>query len=265
MKKLRIFSVILLLLSVVIFILFQGYLHMTTDNTPPVITCETDELVISVTADMEELLQGVTARDDVSGDVTGSLVVESLSPFTEEGVRIVTYAAVDASMNVARCNRTIVYKGYQPPIFDLSAPLSYAVGEKVNILSCITAESVLDGDLTSNIKYSMESTISTTAPGSYPVEFRVMDSSGNTVYLDTEVEIYERTYSGIDITLSDYLVYIPVGQRFDAEKYYVRSDQEGALTIRSDVDTQKPGTYYADYYVEGERYSGKSRLIVVVQ
>ena len=265
MKKLRIFSIVLLLTSVAMFGAFRIYQHMTTDNTPPVITCETDKLVVSVKADIEDLLQGVYAEDDISGNVTDSLVVESISSFTEEGTCIVTYAAVDESLNVARCERTIVYRGYKPPVFELGAPLSFALGGKVDILSCITAESVLDGDLTSNIKYSMESTISTMVPGDYPVEFRVMDSCGNTVYLKTEIEVYERTYAGIDVSLSKYLVYIPVGQTFDPEEYYVGANEEGTLTIQSDVDTQTPGTYYVDYYVEGKRLSGKSRLVVVVQ
>ena len=265
MKKLRMFSIALLFVSVVAFLLFKVYQRMTTDNIPPVITCETDELVISVYADTKDLLRGVTVQDDVSGDVTDSLVVESLSSFTEEGIGIITYAAVDESLNVARCERTIVYKGYRPPVFELSAPLSFTVGEKADILSCITAESVLDGNLTSNIKYSMESTLNNMVPGSYPVEFRVMDSCGNTVYLDAEIEIYERIYAGIDVELSRYLVYIPTEEAFDPAEYYVGASQEGILTIQSDVDTRNPGTYYVDYFVEGERLSGKSRLIVVVQ
>ena len=265
MKKLRMFSIALLLISIVLFWAFKIYQRITTDNTPPVITCETDELVISVHADTEDLLRGVTAQDDVSGDVTDSLVVERLSSFTEEGTRIVTYVAVDESLNVARCERTIVYRGYQPPIFELRAPLSFAVGESVNILSGITAESVLDGNLTSNIKYSMESTLNNMVPGSYPVEFRVMDSCGNTVYLDAEIEIYERIYAGIDVELSRYLVYIPTEEAFDPAEYYVGASQEGILTIQSDVDTRNPGTYYADYFVEGEQLSGKSRLVVVVE
>ncbi|MBQ9150380.1 hypothetical protein IJX73_05560, partial [bacterium] len=58
----------------------------------------------------EDLLKGVSANDSRSGDVSDTLVIESLSDFTEEGKRIITYAAVDESMNVGRCERTIVYE-----------------------------------------------------------------------------------------------------------------------------------------------------------
>lgn len=67
------------------------------------------------------------------------------------------------------------------------------------MLSKITADSVLDGDLTSNIKYSLEKTVNTQAAGEYPIEFRVMDSGGNTVYLKTQISISDKSYAGIDV------------------------------------------------------------------
>ena len=181
MKKMRIASVILLLVSIGIFTIFQIYSKMVQDNESPKVTCETQELTVSVAATEEELMQGVSAVDNRSGDVSDTLVIESLSDFTEEGKRIATYAAVDESMNVGRCERTIVYEDYQAPVFQMSEPLSYPIGQSVNVLAGITASSVLDGDLTSKIKYSIESSVDTSTPGNYPVEFSVMDSAGKIV------------------------------------------------------------------------------------
>ena len=62
-------------------------------------------------------------------------------------------------------------------------------------------DSVLDGDLTSNIKYSLEKTVNTQAAGEYPIEFRVMDRGGNTVYLKTQISISDKSYAGIDVKL----------------------------------------------------------------
>ena len=152
MKKLKIFSVLLLLGSIGAFVAFQGYRKLVQDNKPPVVTCDSEELKVSVEAEEEDLLKGVTAKDNRSGDVTDSIVIESLSAFTEEGTRIITYAAVDKSMNVGRCERTLVYEDYEPPVFHMTGSLCYSAGESIDILSCITADSVLDGDLTSNIK-----------------------------------------------------------------------------------------------------------------
>lgn len=265
MKKLKVFSILLLFLSTGAFIAYQAYTRVVQDKTPPVVTCDSEELTVSVGATDEDLLKGVTAKDKRSGDVSDTLVIESMSAFTDEGTRVITYAAVDKSMNVGRCERMLVYEDYQKPVFHMSAPLCYKVGSDINIMAGITADSVLDGSLTSNIKYSLENTVNTMTAGSYPVEFRVMDSGGSTVYLNTQIEIYDRTYAGIEVTLSDYLVYVAKGQGFDPAAYYAGADREGELSIESNVNTEEAGTYYVDYIVNGMGASGKSRLVVVVQ
>lgn len=265
MKKLKVFSVLLLLVSTAAFILFQMYSKVVRDNTPPVVTCDTPEITVPIDADEKDLLKGVTAKDRRSGDVTDTIVIESLSAFTDEGTRIITYAAVDKSMNVGRCERTLVYKDYEPPVFHMSSPLCFAEGTTVDILEGISAESTMDGSLSSNIKYSLEKTVDTMTAGNYPVEFRVMDSGGRTVYLKTDIEIYDREYAGIDVELNDYLVYIPKGSEFKPKSYFKKADREGELVVKSHVDTDKEGTYYVDYVVKGTAISGKSRLVVVVQ
>ena len=183
MKKLKVFSVILLVTSIGAFVAFQGYTRMIQDKKPPVVSCDSSELKVSVKAKEKDLLKGVTAKDSRSGDVSDTLVVENMSEFTDKGKRTVTYAAVDKSMNVGRAERTLVYEDYKPPVFHMTGSLCYAAGETVDVSSKITADSVLDGDLTSNIKYSLEKTVNTQVAGEYPIEFRVMDSGGNTVYL----------------------------------------------------------------------------------
>ncbi len=265
MKKLRIFSILLLVVSTAVFILFQAYTRVVKDDTPPVVSCESEELYVSVTASEKELLKDVKAIDNRSGDVSDTLVVESISGFTDENTRVVIYAAVDKNMNVGRCERTLVYTDYQEPQFDLVAPLCFREGSNIDILSCISADSVLDGSLTSNIKYSLEKTVNTSVTGYYPIEFRVMDNGGKTVYLDTQVEIYSKEYTGVEVELKEYLLYLNKGDAFEPTEYYVGSSKEGTLQIQSDVDTSKSGTYYVDYIVTANTLQGKSRLVVVVQ
>ena len=43
MKKLKIFSVLLLLGSIGAFVAFQGYRKLVQDNKPPVVTCDSEE------------------------------------------------------------------------------------------------------------------------------------------------------------------------------------------------------------------------------
>ena len=265
MKKLKVFSVILLVTSIGAFVAFQGYTRMIQDKKPPVVSCDSSELKVSVKAKEKDLLKGVTAKDNRSGDVSDTLVVENMSEFTDKGKRTVTYAAVDKSMNVGRAERTLVYEDYKPPVFHMTGSLCYAAGETVDVSSKITADSVLDGDLTSNIKYSLEKTVNTQAAGEYPIEFRVMDSGGNTVYLKTQISISDKSYAGIDVKLKDYLVYLSVGDAFDPNAYFDSADKEGELTVQSNVNTAKAGSYYVDYIVNAGAISGKSRLVVVVQ
>lgn len=85
---------------------------MIQDKKPPVVSCDSSELKVPVNAKEKDLLKGVTAKDNRSGDVSNTLVVENMSEFTDNGKRTVTYAA----------------------------------GETVDVSSKITADSVLDGE-----------------------------------------------------------------------------------------------------------------------
>lgn len=46
---------------------------------------------------------------------------------------------------------------------------------------------------------------------------------------------------------------------------FYSADKEGELTVQSNVNTAKAGSYYVDYIVNAGAISGKSRLVVVVQ
>lgn len=265
MKKRNIYCLILLAVSLVCFIGYKQYRKATDDVTPPRLTCDSEVITAGVDITEEELLADVYAYDEVSGDVSDTLVIEDISDFISEGRRIVTYAAIDESRNVGRLERTLEYTDYKEPVFSLSAPLSYAVGSKVNMLGNISAESTLDGDLSNKIRYGLNGVIDNLIPGKYTVEYRVTDSCGKTSYLNTEIEIYDSVYSGIDVQLKKYLVYVNKGKKFNPDSYFKSSNIEGELTVVSNVNTKKEGVYYVDYFVNGINASGKSRLVVVVK
>lgn len=264
MKK-NIISIVLLVLSLSIVIAYKQIDSANTDSIPPVLTADSSVIEASVEVTEEELLKGITAYDDRWGDVTDTIVVEDISNFIEENTRIITYAAVDGSMNVGRLERTLVYTDYKEPVFNLSKPLSFIVGTRINILSNISADSSLDKDLTEKVRYGLDSVIDNLATGEYPIEFRVTDSCGKTSYLNTFIEICDASYSAIDIELSDYLIYLPVNSKFNPNSYFKGASIDGELSINSKVDTTTPGTYHVDYYVTSASIHGKSRLVVVVE
>ena len=264
MKK-NILAIILLVASFSIMIAYNQIVSASTDYIPPVLTTDSDTITASVTVTEEELIKGIKAYDTKSGDVSDTIVVEDISNFIDENTRVITYAAVDGSMNVGRLERTLVYTDYKEPAFRLTKPLGFIVGTRIDILANVTAESSLDGNLTEKVRYGLDSVIDNLATGEYPVEFRVTDSCGKTTYLNTTIEIYDASYSAIDVELTDYLVYLPLNAKFSPAKYFKGSSIEGELSINSKVDTSTPGTYHVDYYVTGSNIHGKSRLIVVVE
>lgn len=189
MKKNGNWIIILLIVSVAVFGAYLCYAGLNSDKVPPVVTCDTETIKVSVNADNTDLLKGVTALDKKSGDVTASLVVEDISPLAGKE-RIITYAAVDENGNVGRAQRTLRYTDYEPPVIIINESLQFPMGYHVNPLQYVTAESVLDGDLTDKVKYSTASTFNINNEGSYEVEFRVTDSAGTVTYLTATIEIY---------------------------------------------------------------------------
>ena len=55
MKKLKVFSVILLITSIGAFVAFQGYTRMIQDKKPPVVSCDSSELKVPVNAKEKDL------------------------------------------------------------------------------------------------------------------------------------------------------------------------------------------------------------------
>jgi len=256
-------NIVILIAAVAVFCGYLCYAKIIGDSTPPVVTCDSEKIVVSVGATEKELMKGVTAEDNRDGDVTDSLVIESISTFAGDE-RIITYAAIDKQGNVGRAQRVLKYKDYEAPVFDLNGPLRFGMGSQVKLLDRISAESSLDGDLSANVKYTSSSYIDTSSEGEYEVEYRVTDSTGTVSYLPVEMEIYNPVEERITVELSEYLVYVEKDSYFDEGQYYIGADAEGTLSISSDVDTGKEGVYQVEYTVSDGYSIGKSRLVVVV-
>lgn len=100
---------VLFALSVVLGIMFVR-LHLNTDTVPPVIAIPEEEAVYEEGMDKALLLEGVTATDDVDGDVSDSLMVESVIPLDDGQTATVIYYAKDRSNNVTKATRIVQYR-----------------------------------------------------------------------------------------------------------------------------------------------------------
>ena len=285
MKKLTIMSMILFAVSVIIFGIFFVRERFLKDRTGPVFQLESGTITVSVKDDYSALLKGVTASDAADGDITGSITVEDISPFLEDGRRIVTYAVTDADGHVSHAKRTLLYSDYTPPKFHEG----------------ITAEDCIDGDVTPSVLILYDRDFAQSGVEEFPATLKVTNSAGGTSYLPVDIEIYDSDNNGTapELLITDYLVYIDKDSAFDPKTYLksaviggvnytftenssvetpagdeTEQAQQTAQTIDysrvsidSDVNVHAPGNYRVNYLLtdtEGGTGTGTARLYVVV-
>ena len=245
------------------------------DREAPQITVTQDELRLSVHDGAEKLLDGVTARDAQDGDVTDSLVVESVRGIVADKRFTVTYAAFDAAGNVTKAQRTVYYEDYTAPRFALTAPLIFREGA-ADVFAPLEASDVFDGSLKDRIKGTLVSgERQLSQAGDYAVEFRVTNSLGDTAYLTAPVQVLPAGNNNAELALTSYLVYLKKNAAFMPEAYLEELTaggqtvalDEGSVPVQidSDVDMTKAGTYCVDYAASYGQYTAHTRLLVVVE
>ncbi len=270
-----------LVLSILTLIGYRVYDGLRTDTAAPRINLGADVLEMSVLDGEEVLLRGVTATDDRDGDVTASLVVEGISNINEAHEVTVTYAAFDRSGNVAKARRTVRYTDYESPRFTLSRPMLYSTGTSFDVMAAIRAEDVVDGDISHRIRGTSMDEASVTAVGIHSVLFRVTNSLGDTVELTLPVEVTTERFNA-QLTLSEYLVRVKVGESFDYAEYLdtftIRDETmqlhgrlPSGMIVRAMgwVDTKTPGVYSLMMTLTKQQgnqiYTGGTQLVVVVE
>ena len=145
MKKLRWFAITLFLLSVAVYALNQNQIRRKTDQTIPKISMDQDEIQVSVKDPEKVWKKGITAYDEKDGDITDSLVIESVSTFLEKGRRLVSYAAFDRDGHVAKASRQLIYTDYHSPKISCAKPFSFPVGTQ-DILDSVYATDCIAGE-----------------------------------------------------------------------------------------------------------------------
>ena len=269
-----------------LFALFVFGAAHQTDSQPPEITFPAEIPELSALEPRDAFLQGVTAHDDVDGDVTESLVVASVRLLDQEGTVQVHYAAFDAAGNVAQATRQGVYTDYENPRFSLSTSLTFADNSNFDVFDVVRAADMLDGDISHRIRICSVDDAPISGIGVHEVELKTSNSLGGTASLVVPVEVYAAGTYDAALTLKDYLVYLPADESLDAESYlksYSRAGTERSLEngmprgytleMKNNVQTGVPGVYTVEYRVsetvgagDGARvYTGYAKLIVVVE
>ena len=289
MKKRNWFLIILIGLCLAVFFGYQAVDRARTDTQPPVIHIAPEQLELSVNAPKGILLQDVTAADDISGDVSHSVILENIRLLSNDGKISVSYAAFDSAGNVAKAQRELQYHNYRSPRFTLSAPLLYAYNKDFDVFRDVGAKDDVDGDISHHVRAMLTEENPISDMGTHMVQFQVTNSMGDTTTEILPVEIYDSADYNADLTLKEYLIYVPVNGIFNAKFYpdtitYQRETLElgpilpenYTMEISGEVDTHTPGIYPVTYtltYSEKnvwtqkvvKEYIGFSRLIVIVE
>lgn len=271
MKKFGRLSLLILLISVAYFSLYNFKIWYTRDEDGPVISMEEEELQVSVSDGTDILMQGVTAYDEKDGDVTSTMVIESISGFVDKNTRYINYAAFDENNHVAKASRKLVYTDYEPIRFSISSALRFAVtnSNSKDVLKYVKAYDCIDGDISNQITFSEDSTVDVSTAGDYKVTLMVRNSAGDEAVLPVTITMYTNAdeLAAPSISLSSYLVYTKVGEPIDPRSYIINQvDELERYRISDNVNYDVPGTYEIQYSLKDDNgHEGKANLVVVVE
>ncbi len=278
LHRIRLGLLIAVLVVFGIYIINKFLLYNQFDTSYPEILFEQDVLEISVAATKEDLLAGVTATDKKDGDVTASVIIESMSNLLEGNERIVTYAAFDGDNHVGKAEHRVKYTDYKPIRFSLTEPINVSniSASTETILAPLRATDCIDGDISDQIVIA-DSTMSSLSSDAISViyEVQVTNSAGEVANLALPLKVNmsgTNNFSNYgEILLKEYLVYVKAGESVDyasyIEKATFRREEISAdnVKIDSNLDTSKAGVYTATYSITQEEESVTCDLIIVVE
>ena len=224
--------------------------YETADTTPPVIILTGDDpQTIEVGTAYTE--QGATANDDVDGDITANIVIDTSAVDTSTvGSYTVTYDVNDSAGNAAtQVTRTVDVVDTTVPTITLSgnATVDVEVGTAYTDAGATASDNV-DGDITANIV--TVNPVNTNVTGTYTVTYDVNDTAGNAAAQVTRtVKVVDTTAPVITLT-GNAAVNLLVGATY-TEQGATCTDNYDAncnVSIGGDtVDTSTVGTYTVTY------------------
>ena len=235
-----------------------------TDNTAPVITLKGEQ---SVTVNVGENYEdaGVTAHDDVDGDITQSIGITGMIITAAPGVYTLTFNVKDKSGNAAvSVVRTVRVVDEVAPVITLKGEQSVTVNVGENYEDAgATAHDDVDGDITQSIEIT--GLIITGIPGVYTLTFKVKDKSGNAaVSVVRTVRVVDEVAPVITLK-GEQSVTVKVGENYEDAGAMAHDDVDGDITqsieITGLIITGTPGVYTLTFKVKDK--SGNAAASVV--
>ena len=229
MKNVQIILIVVFLVVSVVFCAFFCYDRLMVDREAPMIVCDGVPLEVSVSATDRDLCAGLTASDNVDGDLTDRIVVRKVSQLYGSNTAMIQYAVFDSSSNVWTYSRSVTYTDYRKPRFSLTQPLIYNLNSVVSLSDRLTAYDSINGDISQRIRVS-SSAVTSSEKGLYPITVQVTNSSGDTAVAKLTVTIENITAHHPVIRLSEYLIYADLNSQLDEDtlRSYIVSAKETA-------------------------------------
>ncbi len=272
LKYVRIFLILFFCLALAAAVGLYAYIYTHEDTKPPAFRSSLDLVEVSMTDPPEALMQGLSAYDNVDGDVTAKIRVKSISTLINDTDVNVEYIVFDDASNYAVFSRTVRYRDYTSPRFHMLKPMIFNVGETVSYAGAVAVMDQRDGNISGRLKLE-ESTVISSTPGSYTAKLSATSRMGDTIYLPLTVQILDNSASRPKIALKEYLIYLERGQTLRYRRFLqevkdpLYPDVNEAVPLSlvsvndSNVDPNTPGVYEVYYYYTG--ISGEIATVIL--
>lgn len=217
------------------------WMYATQDKEGPVISFSLQDLTYTEGSDTKSLFQGVTAYDTKDGDVSNTLLIESIISLRDNTTAKVIYAAKDLDNHITKNSMIVNYIESQTSVQEDTIPVT----EEVTNTAAPTV--------------MVQEAVETIASGTEPIqEGNIKETVG-----DAALEVNEGTASEVIIsdspiiTLTTKEVYITKGSEFDPFEYIasVTDDKDildtiwRRIMIEGVYNRNKVGTYIIEYFV----------------
>lgn len=272
MRLVRFITMALFGVSLAAWVFTGVWAERKLDREAPVITAESDTLQLSIEDGKEKLMEGLSAKDNKDGNLTGEIFTGSHSKFSKPGVFDMTYLVFDSSNNLGQYTREVEYTDYRKPEFDLNGPLVFGLNENTAVLSSLKLNDAIDGDISDKIKI-VSSEIDKTVAGVYKVGVEGTSAYGDRVSVELPVNIVDHRKNAPEIVLSKYLVYLNQGAEFNPRTYVdkvllssgVKAVDAYTVEIDNQVNTGVPGCYNVLFsYTDEAGVTGYTSMAVIV-
>lgn len=272
LKYVRIFLVLFFCLALAAAVGLYAYIYTHEDTKPPAFRSSLDLVEVSMTDPPEALMQGLSAYDNVDGDLNDKIHVKSISTLINDTDVNVEYIVFDNASNYAVFSRTVRYRDYTSPRFHMLKPMIFNVGETVSYAGAVAVMDQRDGNISGRLKLE-ESTVISSTPGSYTAKLSATNRMGDTIYLPLTVQILDNSASRPKIALKEYLIYLERGQTLRYRRFLqevkdpLYPDKSEAVPLSlvsvndSNVDPNTPGVYEVYYYYTG--ISGEIATVIL--